>query len=104
MERNELLEIAEYAGFDVNVWDKLFEDDELGYNVGGIHENLEAFAKLVEDASFKRWAAQTNLAIEEAILAEREACAKICDSVNNYDNPMTSNDVADAIRARGTNE
>ena len=36
--------------------------------------------------------------------AEREACAKICDSVNSYDNPMTANDVADAIRARGQND
>ena len=44
--------------------------------------SLEAFAKLVAQH-------------------EREACAKICDSVNNYDNPMTANDVADAIRARG---
>ena len=33
--------------------------------------------------------------------AEREACAKVCDSVNNYDNPMTASDCADAIRARG---
>jgi len=32
--------------------------------------------------------------------AEREACAKVCDSVNNYDNPMTASDCADAIRAR----
>lgn len=28
---------------------------------------------------------------------ERERCAKI-DSVNNFDNPMTANDCADAIR------
>ena len=35
--------------------------------------------------------------------AEREACAQICDSVNSYDNPMTANDVADAIRARKEN-
>lgn len=46
------------------------------------HEHLVAFAKLVA-------------------AAEREACAQICDSVNSYDNPMTANDVADAIRARG---
>ena len=31
---------------------------------------------------------------------EREACALICDSVNNYSNPMTATDCADAIRAR----
>lgn len=30
---------------------------------------------------------------------ERERCAQICESVNNYDNPMTANDCADAIRA-----
>jgi hypothetical protein len=28
-----------------------------------------------------------------------ERCAVICDGVNNYDNPMTAHDVADAIRA-----
>lgn len=46
------------------------------------HAELERFAELVR-------------------ADEREACAKICDSVNSYDNPMTANDVADAIRARG---
>ena len=30
---------------------------------------------------------------------ERERCARICESVNNYDNPMTANDCAAAIRA-----
>lgn len=35
------------------------------------------------------------------IAHEREACAKICDSVDNYANPMTASDCADAIRARG---
>ena len=28
-----------------------------------------------------------------------ERCAAICDSVNNYDNPMTATDCAAAIRA-----
>ena len=32
--------------------------------------------------------------------AEREACAKVCDSVS-HENPMTATDCADAIRARG---
>jgi hypothetical protein len=32
--------------------------------------------------------------------AEREACAKILDSVDNYANPMTAADCAAAIRAR----
>jgi len=34
--------------------------------------------------------------------AEREACARILDSVDNYANPMTAKDCAEAIRARGS--
>lgn len=47
---------------------------------------------------FERFAA---LIASRVAAAEREACAQICDSVNSYDNPMTANDVAAAIRARG---
>jgi len=54
---------------------------------------LKAFAKLVEDAAFKRWAAQTKLAVEN----EREACAKVCEEGEF----MTFGCAAEAIRARG---
>jgi hypothetical protein len=37
--------------------------------------------------------------MDEAIAAERDRCAAICESVNNHDNPMTAKDCADAIRA-----
>jgi hypothetical protein len=40
--------------------------------------------------------------IEAAVEAEREACAEIADSVDNYANPMTARDCAEAIRARGS--
>jgi hypothetical protein len=40
--------------------------------------------------------------IAEAVEAEREACAEIADSVDNYANPMTARDCAEAIRARGS--
>ena len=38
-----------------------------------------------------------------AIIEKRtiERCAAICDSVNNYDNPMTATDCAAAIRKLG---
>jgi len=49
------------------------------------------FAQLVEDAAFKRWAAQTKFAIQD----EREACAKVCDGYVGAD------PIANAIRARG---
>ena len=34
-----------------------------------------------------------------AVAAERERCLRIVESVDNYSNPMTANDCADAIRA-----
>jgi hypothetical protein len=40
--------------------------------------------------------------IAAAVEAEREACAEIADSVDNYANPMTARDCAEAIRARGS--
>jgi hypothetical protein len=54
---------------------------------------LEAFAKLVEDAAFKRWAEQTKLAVE----SEREACAKHLDNQNT----AITDILAAEIRARG---
>jgi len=33
--------------------------------------------------------------------SEREACARIVESVNSYDNPMTAGDCSDAIRKKG---
>jgi hypothetical protein len=40
--------------------------------------------------------------VNRAVEAEREACAEIADSVDNYANPMTARDCAEAIRARGS--
>jgi hypothetical protein len=37
--------------------------------------------------------------VEQAPEQMREAAAKICDGVNNFDNPMTASDCVDAIRA-----
>jgi hypothetical protein len=82
--RKEIVEMARQVGLcrTQSNFDDWIDAGPSGYE-------LEEFAKLVAS---------------EAIAKEREACAKLCDSVNNYDNPMTANDVADAIRARGINE
>lgn len=47
MTQDEIIEMARQAGLDIGVWEKLYDDDLLGYSVQGIHEDLEAFAKLV---------------------------------------------------------
>ncbi len=86
MTQDEIIEMAKEAGIDIGMWEKLSDDDDVfGYSIGGIHENLEAFAKLVAKK-------------------EREACAKVCDDydvaedVNSCD---TAEGIAIAIRARG---
>jgi len=45
------------------------------------------------------YTANQMLAFRDAAVAqERERCAKVCESVNNHDNPMTAQDCAAAIR------
>jgi hypothetical protein len=67
---------------------------------------LNTFAKLVEDAAFKRWAAQTKLAVQD----EREACAVIAEKQRYAMNISltsfpaqngTAVGIANQIRARG---
>jgi len=96
MDEDEIIEMARQAGLP-DAWIS---------NTGVLKwSDLEAFAKLVEDAAFKRWAAQTKLAVQD----EREACAKVCgeiyrvwvcegDEAVDYPDP---HDCMRAIRARG---
>lgn len=39
--------------------------------------------------------------LQEAIAAEREECAKVCEPQDNHDDPLTAWHIAAAIRARG---
>ena len=39
--------------------------------------------------------------IAEAVKAEREACAKVCEPQEAHDDPLTAWKIAQAIRARG---
>ena len=55
---------------------------------------LEAFAKLVAKKAYLD-------GLENGIKAEREACAKICDSFQERDVGMQPAECAGAIRARG---
>jgi len=40
--------------------------------------------------------------ILELIAAEREACAKVCEPQDKWDDPLTAWTIAQAIRARGS--
>ena len=85
MTQDEIIEMA--RSIDPQSWAQQHPDDD---------EWCIKFAKLVEDAAFKRWAAQTRL----VRYGEREACAMICDSIDDGNN-FTAAGCAQAIRARG---
>ena len=89
MTQDEIIEMANQSQLFLSIW----IDDE-----GDEIASLVAFAKLVEDAAFKRWAAQTKLAVQD----EREACLNIaCDYTQKFADHTYTSAVADAIRARG---
>jgi hypothetical protein len=92
MTQDEIIEMAILAGLeqDGEMWFSKTYKTDMDVHIS----HLEAFAKLVEDAAFKRWAAQTKLAVQD----EREACAKVCDN-KQYVHPY--HDLGTLIRARG---
>jgi hypothetical protein len=59
---------------------------------------LEAFVKLVEDKAFQDGYEKGIAAFNEAVLIEREACAKTLESISNAPDMQS---YAKAIRARG---
>ena len=77
MNRDDIISMAKKAGAK-----KTYHRFSGNISYTMLSEDIERFAALVA-------------------AAEREACAQILDSVDNYANPMTANDCAAAIRARG---
>ncbi|CAB4121598.1 hypothetical protein UFOVP15_42 [uncultured Caudovirales phage] len=65
------------------------------------HQNVVDFARSIErEIGFARaelWIKRIN----DAVLAEREACAKVCEPQEEHDDPLTAWKIAIAIRARG---
>ena len=97
MTREEVIAMAREAGFTVGP-SRDGPDD-----VWGVASTLERFAKLVRDDYSYTHASLWLRRINEAVKAEREACAKVCDDI---DAEYGGEDVlatwcAKAIRARG---
>ena len=102
MTQDEIIEMARQAGgmfSELPMMDAWVFDDK----------NLEAFAKLVAQHERER-IKQANAPeiervnahikqLEDAVLAEREACAVVCDDL--WEDDGTAYECADAIRARG---
>jgi len=63
-------------------------------------EGLERFAKLLRNDYSTKHAQLWLKRIDEAVAAEREACAKVCEAHHDYTKAIALN-CATAIRARG---
>jgi len=98
MNREEIIRIAQEAGFRVNTTESLLEE-------------LERFAALVASAERER-IKQANAPeierinahikeLEDAVIAEREACAKMLEAASKTGKIISCTSAAKAIRARG---
>ena len=101
MNREDIIKLAREAGFDLEMWQL-----SLGSNVWGTHEELERFAALVAAAERNRtWTQDHWTEYERSIAAaakaeEREACAKVCESMRGECWAYDHDRIAAAIRAR----
>ena len=54
MTKEEIIDMSRQAGIDIGMWEKLSDNDDVfGYDFCGIHENLEAFVKLIAEKAIK---------------------------------------------------
>ena len=110
MTQDEIIAMAREAGFHIENWS--FGERASVYESGktiDITNELKDFASLVAAyeceklknvAIYGMWLKERDLAIEYAVLAEREACAKVCDEqFKKYG--CVADKCAAVIRARG---
>ena len=100
MTQDEIIEMARQAGFvDYELDDGTTDACDKRY---------EAFAKLVAKHTLLNTDPNSFMSYQEGVevgrLAEREACAKVCDSFQARDVGMQPAECAGAIRARGEQE
>ena len=117
MTQDEIQAAARFAYVRGEASESLFHimwNSQPSASIGWSREELIAFANAVAAKEQKKWEAQTAVEIHEAVLEEREACAKLCENsagiidapsafINGPSNSATrkAQCFADAIRARG---
>ena len=104
MERDEIIHMAREAG----AYLLMRLDGVDAYQISG-NASIERFAALIEAAATEKANERANASwasmCEKMVAAEREACAKVCDSRYMGDNSredMEARRCAEAIRARGS--
>jgi hypothetical protein len=104
MTRDDLIRMAHEAGFH-----KWYSDPERVYHFGCIenfaalvaaHEREARQAAQIENEALKARIARAGLERQHAVIAEREACAKTCESLPMQQERDVRDECAAAIRAR----
>ena len=94
MTKEEIIEMAKQAGF---------EEHQAKFDT-----RFEPFAKLVEKHTLLNTDPNSFMSYQEGVevgrLAEREACAKVCDGYSDGRHANMADLCAEAIRARGEQE
>jgi hypothetical protein len=104
MTQDEIIEVARQVGMRYR---EIEDEFYSGYADGVYLDELEAFAKLIADKAFQNGYEKGVAAFNDAVLLEREACAKVCEqSAQNYypvipEASGACTHLAAAIRARG---
>jgi len=89
MTQDEIIEMARQAGFVVT---------HIGDPIGTNYTMIEAFANLVAQEVRDRIMFGSR---DDWVLAEREACAKLCEEAGTVEQWDGLSEAADRIRARG---
>ena len=96
MTRDDIIRMAREAGSEAFKYPNLISETDW--------QIFERFAKLIRNDYSKKHAQLWLKRIDEAVKAEREACAEICDRFQARDVGMQPAECAGAIRARGKND
>lgn len=96
MNRDEIIRMAREAGSEAFKYPNLISETDW--------QIFERFAKLIRNDYSNKHAQLWLKRIDEAVKAEREACAEICDRFQARDVGMQPAECAGAIRARGKND
>jgi hypothetical protein len=96
MTRDDITRMAREAGSEAFKYPNLISETDW--------QIFERFAKLIRNDYSKKHAQLWLKRIDEAVKAEREACAEICDRFQARDVGMQPAECAGAIRARGKND
>ena len=97
-----VIQMAREAGFPFNKYGLLQGNDDNEIDADAMFERFAELVRADERENGQKWFDAVTAQHKQAILAEREACAKVCDDAfsSSHAGRVICNNLASAIRAR----